>query len=512
MTDGNVAVALRGLTILRPDGVPLIEDASFTLGRGELVLLVGASGSGKSTLVNLLAGNLEGLGEEWQIAGEVQVGERVYDLSREPAAIGSVVFQNFALFDALTVAENLDIAADHNGALDPALEAAIVALLADVDDRRLVADCSGGQRQRVGIARTLLANRPLLFLDEPNSGLDVAASRQLATLIRQLVDELGTPTVVIAHHLRHLVDVADRVLAIDAPRRRLVELPASTRAVDRLLATGKAEAEEAAAEHAYKPRRRAAPPGEEPRIAWRWQTGYFLSYLWELCLAPSSLLFVALGAVIIGFVTTWFVFQYLPFRDLLLPIIHSDALAGLAFAELRVMGPLVAGILIATRSAAIICADIGHMVYSEQVKAMQNLRIPHRAYLTANILAASTIASVLLVTATIALAAWCAMATWSYIFPAESTELWRDQFFQRLWPPSVTLMEGWEWILLKAVPSITGAAAVALHFGFRPKSSVVDINAAIAKSLIWGVSLVLVWQAAVTTVEFHYVSQRYQLT
>src|SRR3546814_11777835 len=99
---------------------------------------------------------------------------------------------------------------------------------------------------------------------------------------------------------------------------------------------------------------------------WRlgWALRFFFGYLWELCFAPSALLFVGLGSVIVGFVTTWFIFQYLPFRDLLMPIIHSDALAGLPFRELRVLAPPTTALLTSTSNDALHTAYPGHKSYT----------------------------------------------------------------------------------------------------------------------------------------------------
>src|SRR3546814_1459366 len=105
------------------------------------------------------------------------------------------------------------------------------------------------------------------------------------------------------------------------------------------------------------------------------------------------------------------------------------------------------------------------------------------------------VASVVLVLMSECLTGWVAMVTWAYIFPEESTYMWRDQYFQRLWPPGQVLMDGTGWIAAKAVPSIVGAAAISLYFGYRPKSTVVDINQSIEKALIWGLSFVLIWQS-----------------
>ncbi|MBT5265618.1 MAG: ATP-binding cassette domain-containing protein [Rhodospirillaceae bacterium] len=517
LTDDEPLIKVTGLGIARRDGQTLLRDTNFELAAGEIVVLAGPSGSGKSTLVNLLSGSLDDTDEGWEVAGTVSAGGRSFDLAQEHVALGGVVFQNFALFDELTVGENLAIASEHNAGLVGELKHAIDQLLVGVDRDASVYSCSGGQRQRVAIARTLLARRAVLFLDEPNSGLDVVASRRLADLIRDLVRELGTPVVIIAHHFRNLLDIADRVIVLDPSTKTLETLPAELPKLEKRLTelTGVGAEEAPTAPSTAGARVRGLARVFQPRkpAAWRakWMGLFLWGYIWELCLTPSSLLFVGLGSVIIGFVTTWFVFQYLPFRDLLLPVIHSDALAGLAFTELRVMAPLVAAVLATTRNAALIGANVGHKVYSDQIKAMRNLNVPHGAYLTANVLIASAVASIILVAASVCLTGWVAMATWAYIFPEMSTHLWRDQYFQRLWPPDVPFMVGIDWIAAKAIPSITGAAMISLYFGYRPKTSVIDINNAIAQSLIWGLSFVLSWQSILTLIEFKYVSKNLEV-
>ena len=121
------------------------------------------------------------------------------------------------------------------------------------------------------------------------------------------------------------------------------------------------------------------------------------------------MLFVGLGSVIVGFVATWLIFMYLPFRDYLLPVIHSDALSGLAYSELRVMAPLIAAVLISIRNSALIGADVGHKVYSDQIKSMRNLNVPHRIYINLMVLLSSSVAAVVLAAASVALTAWVAM-------------------------------------------------------------------------------------------------------
>lgn len=513
-------LTVAGLSIAQPAGRVLLQDVDLTLNAGEIVILAGPSGTGKSTLINMLSGAIDPREEGWQAEGRISYGDRDYDLTTDRVAIGGVVFQNFALFDDLSIADNLALASDHSDAIGEDLRNAIDRLIEDVDRRQPVASASGGQRQRVAIARTLLGNHPVLFLDEPNSGLDLSSSRQLAELLRDLVDEVGIPVVIIAHHFRHLMDVADRVLVLDSNAHDLVELEVNGDAVEAALTAVENNEAPIALEAPAAPRAGTpgAPgdggplPAATPRWRVDWALRYFFRYIWELCFAPSALLFVGLGCTIVGFVTTWFIFMYLPFRDYLLPIIHSDALAGLAFSELRVLAPLMAAVLISVRNSSLITASIGHKVYSDQIKSMRNLNIPHRLYINTMIMTASGVAAVFLAAAAVSLTAWVAMMTWSIIFPEGSTYMWRDQFLQRLWPPGVSFLIGWEWILAKTVPSIVGASAIALYFGYRPKHDVLDINKAIAQSLIWGLSFVLSWQSVLTLIEFKRVSARLEAT
>lgn len=518
-------LVVSSLSVRQREGRVLLRNVNLSLHPGEIVILAGPSGSGKSTLVNFLSGAIETREGGWEASGTVSFDGRSHDLARGRVTVGGVVFQNFALFDDLTIGQNLEIAAAHNPAISEDLKTAIDGLLMDIDRSLPVNAASGGQRQRIAIARTLMGNHPVLFLDEPNSGLDVSASRRLSILVRDLARDLGIPVIVVAHHFRHLIDVADRVLVLDPNVHDLIEVPLDSAAIEAALElvenTEPSDHVRLEAPHtdalAVETQTQASDARRQIRTtagSWRlsWAVRFLLGYLWELCFAPSALLFVGLGSVIVGFVATWFIFMYLPFRDYLLPVIHSDALAGLAYSELRVMAPLIAAVLISIRNSALIGADVGHKVYSDQIKSMRNLNVPHRIYINLMVLLSSSVAAVVLAAASVALTAWVAMETWAFIFPESSTYMWRDQYFQRLWPPGQVMLIGTDWILVKTIPSIVGASAIALCFGYRPKADIIDINKGIAQSLIWGLSFVLTWQSVLTLIEFRYVSARLEAT
>src|SRR5690606_28458650 len=127
-----------------------------------------------------------------------------------------LVFQDNALFDDLSVEENLRIAADHAPTGARVRDGdAILSLLSDVEPDQAISACSGGQKQRVAIARTLIAGRPVLVLDEPNSGLDIKSSRRLAGLIKSICTERAFPVIIVAHHVDDLLPFADKVLLLD---------------------------------------------------------------------------------------------------------------------------------------------------------------------------------------------------------------------------------------------------------------------------------------------------------
>ena len=146
----------------------------------------------------------------------------------EQARFGALVFQSLGLFEDLTVAENLAIVGDHahpgrseSQAAETAARALLDGIPADRSPRRL----SGGQQQRVAIARTLLADRPVLLFDEPNAGLDAAAGQALAALIAGVARDLGRGVVIVAHHLDPFLPYAGQVLFMDPTHQRLESLP-----------------------------------------------------------------------------------------------------------------------------------------------------------------------------------------------------------------------------------------------------------------------------------------------
>ena len=204
----RVSITLDQLT-KRFEGVPVVNDVSLEIGDGEFFVLLGPSGSGKSTLLRAIAG-LSGL-DHGRIALH---GRDVTHVSARRRGVG-LVFQNYALFRHMTVAENIEFAlrvrrvraAERRRRRQELLR--LVAL--EGMDERLPAQLSGGQQQRVAVARALAHNPEVLLLDEPFGALDAKIREGLRRTIREVQRELGITTILVTHDQEEAFAMADRI-------------------------------------------------------------------------------------------------------------------------------------------------------------------------------------------------------------------------------------------------------------------------------------------------------------
>ena len=501
--------AIEGLTLITPAGKILVDNTDLALGTAEVALLVGPSGSGKSTFIKLLSGLLRDDGDPWQVQGVLRHGGQVYDLARDRCDIGGLVFQNYALFDDLTVAANLGIALDHADSSDPALIGHTLGLLADIDPNQTVASSSGGQRQRIAIARTLLANRPLLLFDEPNSGLDPYTAQRLGILIRDLCRRMGRPALIVAHHVDDLLPLVDTVYLLDTHTHTLRAVPVDREAVDAaLLALGQAEetppGPPPSAPLLGQPHPQANSNWERqltPHSPPRWFFRYLQEYFWILWGSPLMLLYIFAGAAIVGFVIMWFGFNYDLLGNAVRSFVHDDALKGIGFIEANIGVPLIACILMVARNNAIITADLGNRVLSDQFLAMHNLHIPGRRYIVAAIMLNTLVGGLVLVAASLAIAGWTSFHTWQIVFPDQPFELWQENFFHTLLSGS----KAWirlGWVIVKVLLSSACGAWLAIHAGLARKDSVIAVNYAIARSIVLGVTVTLIIHAGIAVLVY----------
>jgi phospholipid/cholesterol/gamma-HCH transport system ATP-binding protein len=196
---------------------PILEDVSFDALAGETIVVVGESGTGKSTMLKLILRLLK------PDEGRVLIdGEDITDISFEEALeirqkMG-MVFQGAALFDSMTVYENVAYPLrEHTDLDEDAIEARVREKLQFVDldpdqvMQQFPSELSGGMRKRVGVARGMANNPEIMLYDEPTSGLDPLTTATITKLIIKLQRELGVTSVVVSHDIRSVFRMASKV-------------------------------------------------------------------------------------------------------------------------------------------------------------------------------------------------------------------------------------------------------------------------------------------------------------
>ena len=209
-----------------------LDDVSVDVTTGSLTALLGPSGSGKSTLLRVI------VGLENPDAGSVRLdGEEVTNLPPQSRDVG-FVFQHYAAFKHMTVWDNVAFGLTIRRRPRSEIKQRVNELLDLVQltglAKRYPAQLSGGQRQRMGLARALAVDPKVLLLDEPFGALDARVRKELRIWLRRLHDETHTTTVIVTHDQEEAMDVADRVVVMNAgrieqtaPPRELYDHPAN---------------------------------------------------------------------------------------------------------------------------------------------------------------------------------------------------------------------------------------------------------------------------------------------
>jgi len=200
-----------------------LDDVSLRVAQGELLALLGPSGCGKTTLLRILAG--------LETADRGNVLFDGIDVTKTPAAARNVglVFQHYALFEHMTVFENIAFGLRVRGASKARVTERVRELLAHVRLEgfagREPSQLSGGQRQRVALARALAAEPRVLLLDEPFGALDARVRQELRAWLRRLHTETRVTTVLVTHDREDAFEVADRVAVMNAGKLEQVGAP-----------------------------------------------------------------------------------------------------------------------------------------------------------------------------------------------------------------------------------------------------------------------------------------------
>jgi sulfate/thiosulfate transport system ATP-binding protein len=206
-------IELRGI-VKRFGDFTALDGVSVDVPTGSLTALLGPSGSGKSTLLRVVAGL------EQPDAGEIRLeGEDVTRVPPQERGVG-FVFQHYAAFKHMTVWENVAFGLRIRRRPRAEIQQRVTELLDLVQlarlGKRYPAQLSGGQRQRMGLARALAVDPKVLLLDEPFGALDARVRKELRLWLRRLHDETHTTTVIVTHDQEEAMEVADRVVVMNA--------------------------------------------------------------------------------------------------------------------------------------------------------------------------------------------------------------------------------------------------------------------------------------------------------
>ncbi|MEZ5421797.1 MAG: ATP-binding cassette domain-containing protein [Pyrinomonadaceae bacterium] len=215
------AIEFRDVELAFDDRV-ILDKISFTIRRGETKIVLGGSGSGKSTIIKLVLGLLRPDAGTIFIDGEdiTQCDEQ--ELTEIRKKIG-MVFQEGALFDSLSVYDNVAYRLAEEGIDEDEIEHEVIRMLrfVDLEDAidKMPIELSGGMRRRVGIARALVGSPPIVLFDEPTAGLDPPTARTICELAIKLRDLEGVSSIFVTHEMNNLKYLSSEYAIVDGEGR-----------------------------------------------------------------------------------------------------------------------------------------------------------------------------------------------------------------------------------------------------------------------------------------------------
>ncbi len=205
----------------------ILHDVSLRAKTGSAVAILGTSGAGKSTILKLILGLIKPDSGEIHVDGEDITGYSESELMPVRRKIG-MVFQEGALFDSLTVKENVGyVLYERSGLPEDVIDAKVEELLTLVELEEMInkmpAELSGGQKRRVAIARSMAADPKIILYDEPTAGLDPVTSNTILKQMMKLRDFRGVTTLLVTHKLEDVFKLAYNVALKDGNEIRMVK-------------------------------------------------------------------------------------------------------------------------------------------------------------------------------------------------------------------------------------------------------------------------------------------------
>jgi phospholipid/cholesterol/gamma-HCH transport system ATP-binding protein len=225
ISEKSPVIVVEDLTARFGDNV-ILENVSFQVFKGEILVILGGSGCGKSTLLKHLIGLYRPYAGRVLINGVDINAEDEAALRKLRRGFG-VLFQAGALFGSMTVGENVALPLQEYTDISPTLLELIVKMKLGLVhlggyENHLPGEISGGMKKRAGLARAMALDPDLLFFDEPSAGLDPVTAVELDLLIKGLNAGMGTTMVVVTHELESIFTIAHRVVMLDKDARGII--------------------------------------------------------------------------------------------------------------------------------------------------------------------------------------------------------------------------------------------------------------------------------------------------
>jgi phospholipid/cholesterol/gamma-HCH transport system ATP-binding protein len=221
MESQGPAIRVRGLSKSFGDQ-KVLDKIDLEVARGETLTVLGRSGTGKSVLLKLMIGLLKPDDGGIEINGVEVTAVPLDQLNRVRKTVG-FLFQQSALYDSLTVEENVGFPLRRHGVMqEDQVQSRVSALLGSVGmldaRRKLPADISGGMKKRVGLARALALDPAIVLLDEPTTGLDPITASEITDLIADLRRQRNISSIVVTHDVHGIKGISDRLAIVNEGR------------------------------------------------------------------------------------------------------------------------------------------------------------------------------------------------------------------------------------------------------------------------------------------------------
>ena len=502
----------------------LLHNVSLRIYPGQITLLIGASGAGKTVFLKILAGVITRQTPGFAISGSIKIyGNDILQWSAWKIPPVGIVFQEYGLFDTCSIKQNLDFAFAHSPFKIPRrqrenMRQRLYQKL-ELDPGLAIRYASGGQKRRIAIARTLAYNPEIIIYDEPTSGLDPHMSKTVAGLIRTTHEYFAKQSsIIVTHQYEEFLSLADNILFLNAVARNIIAL-APSQVNDAMRRTSiqtsvsvdhKSRLERcglffAATTHWFGQTIlglalsfwRLLPSWYSPRWGCR-----FLWHYWCQVSFISAIVYMAMSGAIIGFVTAYFTFKFLPYGHYTRPLITDDVLAAMGFGLYRIVVPVLVAVLAAARCTATVASDIGNKTYLQEVDAMKSLGASPGAYLHTAGIYAFMLGMPLLT----GISFWAARATclWVFLFmhPKYNVIVADTIFHSFLRSGNSYWFIGTNWVFYKQLTCGFGLGNICYFVGIRPKNYARDISRDITLAIILGSVLVLLTHLAFALAEF----------